>query len=114
MGRDSVRVDRSRNMGQTLSHPSLDTDSEAVLSCSDATDRFIHYDTENRTCIHLNDKILRFTLDSIHYCSHNIIRYSSNIKTENVLGFIFTFIFAPTADQFTLLSLCTCKNRKRT
>jgi len=55
MGRDSVRVDRSRNSGQTVSHPSFDTDGEEVLSYSDATDRFIHHGTENRTCIHLND-----------------------------------------------------------
>jgi len=66
MGSDSVRVDRSRNTGQTVSHPSFDTDGGSVLSYSDVTDRFIHYGTENRTYIHLSDKILRFTLDSTY------------------------------------------------
>ena len=69
MGSDSVRVDRSRNTGQTVSHPSFDTDGESGLSYSDVTDRFIHYGTENRTYIHLNDnKILRFTFYSTYYC----------------------------------------------
>jgi hypothetical protein len=68
MGRDSVREDRSRNSGQTVSHPSFDAHGETVLSYSDATDRFIHYGTENRTYIHLNDnKILRFTFDPTYY-----------------------------------------------
>jgi len=69
MGRDRVRVDRSRNSGQTVSHPTFDTDGESVLSYSDATDRFIHCGTENRTRIHLNgNKILRFMFDSTYYC----------------------------------------------